>query len=179
MRNMQVILAIFCSLALATACSSSSQSASNDGGNPGTDGTVGEDASVDSGDDGSLLGTPTTGTPDAMITCHGAVDCGGAGHSCCFSTTTFATMCVTGTCGMNYTQCVSMDSECPAGFQCVPSPIAAAGHYCAAGDGGRIAEGGATEGGSGVDSGGNGMDSGAHDSGMDSGADASVDGPAE
>ena len=177
MRNLQLILTVSCGLALATACSSSSQNASNDGGNPGTDGTVGDDASGGTGDDGGPGTQPST--PDATITCHGAVDCGGAGHSCCFSTTTFATMCVTGTCGMNYTQCVSMDSECPAGFQCVPSPIAAAGHYCAAGDGGRIAEGGATEGGSGVDSGGNGMDSGAHDSGMDSGADASVDGPAE
>jgi hypothetical protein len=166
MRNVRVTLAIFCGLALATACSSSSQSASNDGGNPGTDGTVGEDASVDSGDDGSLLGTPTTGTPDAMITCHGAVDCGGAGHSCCFSTTTFATMCVTGTCGSDYTQCVSMDSECPSGLQCITSPLGMGVHYCAAGDGGRIAEDGATEGG---------VDSGASGGGVDS----SADGPAE
>jgi hypothetical protein len=163
MRNVRVTLAIFCGLALATACSSSSQSASNDGGNPGTDGTVGDDASVGGGDDGSL-GTPT-GTPDAMITCHGAVDCGGAGHSCCFSTTTFATMCVTGTCGSDYTQCVSMDSECPSGFQCVSSPLGMGVHYCAAGDGGRIAEGGATEAGAGVDS-------GADGGGVDSGADA-------
>jgi hypothetical protein len=171
MKNMQLILTVSCGLALATACSSS-QSTSGDGGNAGGDATTGEDASVDSGDDGSLLGTPTTMTPDATITCHGSADCGGAGHSCCFSTMTFATMCVTGTCGSNYTQCVTQ-SDCPAGLQCVVSPLMIAGvSYCVAGDGGAIAEGGATEAGSGVDA-------GPDASRVDSGADASVDGPAE
>jgi hypothetical protein len=178
MRNTHVILAISCGLALATACSSSSSQSTNDGGNTGGDSTVGEDASAESGDDGSLLGTPTSGMPDATITCHGAVDCGGAGHSCCFSTSTFSTMCVTGTCGSNYTQCVSMDSECPAGLQCVTSPLGMGVHYCAMGDGGGLREGGTNEGGAGE---GGASEGGAPEAGasMDSGADASSDGPAE
>ena|SRR5579859_2221065 len=168
MRNTQVILTVSCVVALATACTSSSSSPSGDGGNAATDGTLGtEDSAAGGGDDGSIVGTPIPGMQDATITCHGAVDCGGAGHSCCFSTSTFSTMCVTGTCGSNYTQCVSMDSECPAGFQCVPSPLGMGVHYCAAGDGGRISEGGA--------------EGGQPEGGSvpDSGADASSDGPAE
>ena len=110
------------------------------------------------GDDGGL---PTT-LPEASITCMGAADCGGAGHACCFNLASMATRCVTGDCGMDYTQCVSMDSECPAGDQCIPSPIGVGVHYCAPGDG-AAPEGGAT-GEGGVN---------------DSGADASSDGPTE
>jgi hypothetical protein len=179
MRNTQAILAISCVFALATACNSSSSNTTADGGNTGTDGSVGEDASDDSGgDDGSLLGTPATMMPDATITCHGAVDCGGAGHSCCFSTSTFSTMCVMGGCGSNYTQCVSMDSECPAGLQCVPSPLGMDVHYCAMGDGGGAREGGATAEGGAPESGA--PESGAPEAGgTDSGPDAANDGPAE
>lgn len=147
MRNARVILTISYGIALAAACSSSSQNAT--GGDGGSDATAtgpsgdssGGAASEAGGDDGGLLGTPTSMTPDATITCMGAMDCGGAGHACCFSTSTFSTMCVTGTCGSNYTQCVSMDSECPAGLQCVPSPLGMTIHYCAAGEGG-VSEGG-------------------------------------
>jgi hypothetical protein len=183
MRNAHVILAISCGLALATACSSSSSNTTPDAGNTSDDATVGDDGAANSGDDGSLLGTPTMMLPDATITCHGAVDCGGDGHSCCFSTMTFSTMCVMGTCGSNYTQCVSMDSECPAGLQCVPSPLGMGVHYCAMGDGGGArdagpkAEGGAPESGA--------PESGAPESGApegggtDSGSDATNDGPAE
>jgi hypothetical protein len=158
MRNARVILTISYGIALAAACSSSSPNAAGgDGGGDSTAATPmvdssGGAASEAGGDDGGLLGTPTSMTPDATITCMGAMDCGGAGHACCFSTSTFSTMCVTGTCGSNYTQCVSMDSECPAGLQCLPSPLGMTIHYCAPGDGGVI------EGGSGDASGDAGVD---------------------
>jgi hypothetical protein len=144
---------------------------------------VGDDAAANSGDDSSL-----PGMMNATITCHGAVDCGGAGHSCCYSTMTSSTMCVTGTCGSNYTQCVSMDSECPAGLQCVPSPLGMGVHYCAMGDGGRALEGGAMAEGGAPESGApesgapesGAPESGAHEGGgTDSGSDATNDGPAE
>jgi hypothetical protein len=176
MRNTQVILAISCVFALATACNSSSNTTA-DGGNTSGDGATSDDSSVVSGDDSSLPGMMAT------ITCHGAVDCGGAGHSCCYSTSTMSTMCVTGTCGSNYTQCVSMDSECPAGLQCIPSPLGMGVHYCGMGDGGGVHEGGAMAEGGASESGA--PESGAPESGApegggtDSGSDATNDGPAE
>jgi hypothetical protein len=84
-------------------------------------------------------------------------------------------MCVTGGCGSNYTQCVSMDSECPSGLQCVVSPLGMGVHYCAMGDGGGVREGG-PEGGP-AESGA--PESGSPEGGVDSGADASGDGPSE
>lgn len=161
MRNANIICVVSCAVALATACSSSSTNSASDAGNPGAETSTGDDATTPIGDDGGA-GLPMT-LPEASITCTGAVDCGGAGHSCCFSMSTFSTMCVTGTCGSDYTQCVSMDSECPDGLQCVPSPLGMNVHYCAAGDGGAVHEGGVP-----VESGVN-----------DSGGDASTDAPAE
>jgi hypothetical protein len=157
MRKADIICILSCAVALSTACSSSSSNSTNDGGSPGTEAStpMGDDATSPSGDDGAS--GPPMGLPEASITCMGAADCGGAGHACCFSMTTFSTMCVTGTCGSDYTQCVSMDSECPAGDQCIPSPLGAGVHYCAPGDGGATGEAGVN----------------------DSGGDASSDGPTE
>jgi hypothetical protein len=84
----------------------------------------------------------------------GAMDCGGTGHSCCFSTMTFSTSCVMGACPMGqYTQCVSSDTECPSGLHCVMSPLGMSVHYCGMGEGGL---GGGTDGGGGGDAGGSG-----------------------
>jgi hypothetical protein len=73
-----------------------------------------------------------------------AADCtdGSVAKVCCFSATTFATSCVVGTCGMDYTQCASSDTECPSGLHCVMSPLGMGVHYCAAGDGGAARDGG-------------------------------------
>jgi hypothetical protein len=135
MQNAKFVFIVSCGLAVVACSTTSSTTAGNNG-----------DASAGAGDDGSN-GTPPPGDDsgggpgnpfggrDASITCKGMADCGGAGHACCFSTMTFATMCVTGTCGSDYTQCMSQ-SDCPAGTQCVPSPLGAGVQYCGRGDGG-------------------------------------------
>jgi hypothetical protein len=163
MRNANMIWALSCAVAVATACSSSSTSPNNP-----TEGGTGDDASTTPGDDGG--GPPVMGMPEASITCKGPADCGGAGHSCCYSTMTNATMCRTGTCGMDYTQCSGSNADCPNGGQCIQSPLGADVHYCVPGDGG----------GASGDSGTSGDGSTTAESGTpDAGTDASSDGPAE
>jgi hypothetical protein len=84
---------------------------------------------------------------EASITCMSAADCtdGSVAKVCCYSTATSATSCVVGTCGSDYTQCASSDSECPAGLHCIMSPLGMGVHYCGAGagDGGGGGDGGA------------------------------------
>jgi hypothetical protein len=157
MRNVNIFLAVSCAVALAAACSSStSDNGGNDAGEAGggdAPGTPGVDSS--SGRPTDSGGFP--GLMEASITCMSAADCtdGSVAKVCCYSVATSATSCVVGTCGMDYTQCASSDTECPAGLHCIMSPLGMGVHYCGAGDGGGPRDGG---------------DGGAHDSGSPSDA---------
>jgi hypothetical protein len=150
MRNANIILAVSCAVALAAACSSSSStSGGNDAGEAGggdATGTPGVDSSSGSSSGRSTDSGGFPGLMEASITCMSAADCtdGSVAKVCCYSVTTSATSCVVGTCGSDYTQCASSDSECPAGLHCIMSPLGSGVHYCGAGagDGGAARDGG-------------------------------------
>jgi hypothetical protein len=138
----------FALAALAAACSSSS---SNNGGDAGGDSSSTGSTSSSSGGTGFPIGDGG-GFGMSMINCYSAADCtdAGPGQLCCYSTMTMTAACQAGPCPM-YTQCASSDSECPAGLQCIQSPLGMNVHYCGMGDGG----GASSDGGSGhADSGG-------------------------
>jgi hypothetical protein len=155
MRNANWVVLVSCGVAFAAACSSSS----SNGGSP--DAATVDDAGSDSGSASSSSGGSTSddsgslgdiGFPMMMVTvtCQSAADCtdGGAGQVCCFSLTSFATSCVASHCATgDYQQCASSDSECPAGYHCIVSPLGMSLHYCAAGDaGGGQADTGVSDG---------------------------------
>ena len=106
-----------------------------------------------------------------MVTlgCTSAADCtDGGAQVCCFSLTGFSTSCVANKCAMgDYQQCASSDSECPAGYQCIVSPLGMSLHYCAIGDGGGVPVDAGTGDAAAVDAG---ADSAAGDGATDSAA---------
>jgi hypothetical protein len=161
MQNAKFVFNVMCGIVLVACSTTSSTTAANNGdasGGAGEDGgngtptptpTPGDDSGAATTDDGGQ-GNPLGGFGgDATITCKGMADCGGAGHACCFSIMSFATRCVTGSCGSDYTQCVS-GADCPAGLQCAPSPLGAGIKYCAGGEGGA-GDGGGGDGGTAED----------------------------
>jgi hypothetical protein len=109
-----------------------------------------------------------------MVTlgCTSAADCtDGGAQVCCFSLTGFSTSCVANKCAMgDYQQCASSDSECPAGYQCIVSPLGMSLHYCAIGDGGVPVDAGTGDAATDSAAGDSGADSAAGDGATDSAA---------